>query len=501
MWFWPRKTQQTSPQRPPKRRTAGRESRAGASVLTREVAAVATDLNEPLIGWLGVRPNRDPLLEYQQPDSAYGWPYGLFEEALDKDAHLAALTAQRKAAVLGWERSIVPADESPQAQRVARFVEAALDNIGLNPQRGGDGGFEHDLAELLDAIPYGLAVSEILWERTPVQGSKEKGEGGRAAGPAADRGRDARATANSGSSPLNLEPSPLNPVLPQALLARHPRRFIFDADNRLRLLTAAEPVVGEALPARKFLVFAPYGRHENPYGHPQLRSVWWLAYFKRQVLRFWVMFCEKYGTPTAVLKHPLAATDSEKRGYRRIIGSIQQETGLVVPEGVELSLLEAERHGGGGSYRELIEFCNREMSKALLGQTLTTETEGRGSYALGRVHQAVRADIVRQDAQALMALVNTQLVRWIVDLNFPAALRLYPRWQLTPPRDADLRLQLEIDRFFSEQGLALDEGELYARYGRDAPASGSGEQMLHPGNAKGEVGDVGAGLSPAQGGS
>jgi len=479
MWFWPRKKQQTNPQRARKRRTAQRESRAGASALTREVAAVATDLNEPLIGWLGVRPNRDPLLEYQQPDSAYGWPYGLFEEALDKDAHLAALTAQRKAAVLGWERSIIAADESAQAQQVARFVAAALDNIGLNPQRGGDGGLEHDLAELLDAIPYGLAVSEVLWERTPAQGSREKGEVGAKPCFAQDMGSEGEG--RSMASPLQ------HVLLPKALLARHPRRFIFDADNRLRLLTAAEPVVGEALPARKFLVFAPYGRHENPYGHPQLRSVWWLAYFKRQVLRFWVMFCEKYGTPTAVLKHPLAATDTEKRGYRRIIGSIQQETGLVVPEGVELSLLEAERHGGGSSYRELIEFCNREMSKALLGQTLTTETEGRGSYALGRVHQAVRADIVRQDAQALMALVNTQLVRWIVDLNFPAALRLYPRWQLTPPRDADLRLQLEIDRFFSERGLALDEGELYARYGREAPAADGDGAVPRAGNGTGEA--------------
>jgi phage gp29-like protein len=237
-------------------------------------------------------------------------------------------------------------------------------------------------------------------------------------------------------------------------------------------------VRGEALPERKFLVFAPYGRHENPYGLPQLRSVWWLAWFKRQVLRFWVMYLEKYGSPTAVLRHPLSATTAEKRAYRRIIGSLQQETGLVVPEGVELQLLEATRGGGAGSYRELVELANREMSKALLGQTLTAESDGRGSYALGRVHEAVRADIVRQDAQALMALINTQLVRWIVDLNFPAGERSYPRWQLTPPASDDLKLQLEIDRFFAEQGLGLDKPELYGRYGRQpGPSAVAGEHQ------------------------
>jgi len=437
MWFWPKKQTKRRAAQPDK---PGQPASAKPA-LAREVAGIATDLYEPLAGWLGVRPNRDPLLTNQQPDSAYQWPYGLFEEALDKDAHLAALIAQRKAAVLSWERRVVPADDSPAARHCAELVRRALTHIA--GRRPGSGGFERALAELLDAVPYGLAVSEILWERAKVQGPRENG--------------------SEDTTQL---------LLPKALLARHPRRFVFTADSALRLLTAAESVKGEVLPERKFIVFAPYGRYENPYGLPQLRSVWWLAYFKRQALRFWLMFAEKYGSPTAVLKHPLAASAKEKQGYRRIIGSIQQETGLVVPEGVELTLLEAQRSGSAQTYRELAEFLNREMSKALLGQTLTTEAGERGAYALGRVHQAVRADIVRQDAQALMSAVNGQLVKWIVDLNVAPAARRYPTWQLAPPVDEDLKLQLEIDRFFNEQGLSLDPAALYARYGREpAPAA------------------------------
>ena len=37
---------------------------------------------------------------------------------------------------------------------------------------------------------------------------------------------------------------------------------------------------------------------------------------------------------------------------------------------------------------------------------------------------------------------------------------------ITPPRRDDLSLQLEIDRFFAERGLGVDETEMYARYGR-----------------------------------
>jgi hypothetical protein len=73
MWFWP-KHEQKKDKRGMRRRASKREPAAGSGALTREVAGVATDLHEPLAGWLGVRPNRDPLLEYQQPDSAYGFP-------------------------------------------------------------------------------------------------------------------------------------------------------------------------------------------------------------------------------------------------------------------------------------------------------------------------------------------------------------------------------------------------------------------------------------------
>ena len=86
------------------------------------------------------------------------------------------------------------------------------------------------------------------------------------------------------------------------------------------------------------------------------------------------------------------------------------------------------------------------------------------------MHLKVRQDIVRQDAQALMQLINGQLVRWIVDLNLAPELRLYPRWQLKPPAEPDIAQEIEVDKLFASLGLPLDEAEMYARYGRVRPA-------------------------------
>ncbi|MCC7477052.1 DUF935 family protein [bacterium] len=446
-----------------------------------EAASISSDLHEHLLsfGRAGaVLPNRDPLLAQQQPDSAYAWPYGLFEEALDKDAHLAALLAQRKAAVLGWERSVQPADDTPRARAVADFVEAALEGIGSAGSAPGvkGGGFERDLAELLDAIAYGFAVSEVIWERRELPPAAQV-TGNRGQGTA--KREDECGGNYTGALPVTCNLSPVTCVVPAELRSRHPRRFVFalrEGGFEARLLTSSAPVEGEALPPRKLLLFSPYGRFENPYGQPLLRPVWWLAWFKRHALKYWVMYCEKFGAPTAVLQYPLGATEREKRGYKRVIAGLQQETGLVLPEGVQLSLLEAQRSGTVQTYSELLHFCNEEMSKALLGQTLTVEAGERGARSLGEVHLAVRGDIVRCDAQALMALVNGQLIPWIVELNFGPGEAL-PRWQLSPPRSSDLALQLEIDRFFAERGLYQDETEMYARYGRKpgSSAHGSGD--------------------------
>lgn len=360
--------------------------------LKSEVAGIASDMHEPLAAYMQGLPNRDPLLSAKQPGSGYAYPYGLFEEALDKDAHLCAVLNQRKAAVLAWPRRVIPADESPAAAQAAALCEAALWGLGAGDAQGG---IERDLWELLDAIAYGFSVSEVVWET--------------------------RALPGGGSA-----------LLPARLLSRHPRRFCFDAEGQPRLLTSAAPLEGEALPPCKFIVFSPYGRFENPYGLPLLRCLWWLCWFKRQALKFWVMHAEKYGSPTALLKYPQSATEKEKRAFVRLVASIQQETGLVVPHGVDVSLLEADRAGSAEAYRELCNFCNSEMSKAVLGQTLTVEAGERGARSLGEVHLSVREDITRLDAAALAALLNATLLRWAVELNLGPQAPL-PRVEITAP--------------------------------------------------------------------
>jgi hypothetical protein len=330
--------------------------------LTGEIAAMASDLYQPLAGFMGTQPNRDPLLASQQPGEGYLYPFGLFEEALDKDAHLNALIAQRKAAVLSWTASVVAADDSPAALAGKDLVDRAIASIS-GQTRSATGGFERDLAELMDAIPW------LCCQRG-----------------------DLAAVDCSPGRPFDSDAS-LGWVAAGSAQVAPSAAVLFDTAGNLRLLTQSEPVEGIALPERKFLVFAPYGRHECPYGLPALRSVWWLAWFKRQVLKFWVMYAERYGTPVTVLKHPLAATDKEKQAYRRIIGSLQQETGLLCRRAVRA--FESRSGGAAADLRRLLSSAPRDKGDRRPDADHRARRSWRAQPGLVQ-HPMVREDIVRQ---------------------------------------------------------------------------------------------------------
>ena len=344
--------------------------------------------------------------------------YELFNEMEDKDGHLFSVLQTRKNGVLCRPRAIVPATEDERGREVARFAEAAVAAIP---------NFEGALAQLLDALGKGFAVSEILWTR----------RGGA--------------------------------LVPASIRSRFQGRFRFDEAGRLRLIE--HPCdEGRLLPERKFLVLSFNARNDNSYGQGLCEKAYWYYWFKKNNLKFWVAFNERFGSPTVVAKYRPGTTEEEKDRLLEVIDSIRHDAGVAIPDSVVIELLEARRNGSASTYHELADWCNDEISKIVLGQTLTT-SEGRrsGSLALGQVHEAVRNEYVESDAQALMAVINGQLMRWIVDFNFgpdaPA-----PRWVIDTSQDEDLNKQVDVDRQLVGMGVPLSAEYFYQRYGRRAPA-------------------------------
>jgi len=62
-------------------------------------------------------------------------------------------------------------------------------------------------------------------------------------------------------------------------------------------------IEGEPVPDRKFICFT-YGSTDNPYGKGLGQKLWGPVWFKKHGIKFWVLFCEKFGSPTARGKYP-----------------------------------------------------------------------------------------------------------------------------------------------------------------------------------------------------
>ncbi|MDR2048006.1 MAG: DUF935 domain-containing protein, partial [Treponema sp.] len=63
-------------------------------------------------------------------------------------------------------------------------------------------------------------------------------------------------------------------------------------------------------------------------------------------------------------------------------------------------------------HREYIEASNKEISKAVLGQTLTTDIGSAGSYAAAQAHNLVRQDLAASDRRRISTCFNRLASVW-----------------------------------------------------------------------------------------
>lgn len=383
-----------------------------------ELATVRKDI-DLFAGWLTALPNPDKILR-EQPARGIR----IYQDML-RDSHIRSVVGTRRLAVLGKEWRIEAAEDSPADQNVRDLVEEAIQGIR---------GFERARRDLLDGIFKGFAVGEIMWSVV--------------------NGR----------------------VVPTEIRRRGQHRFVFDADGRLRLLTIQNMIDGEELPERKFLILQYDADPENPYGFGIGQSVYWPWWFKKHAIKFWVVFMDRFAQPLPVGKYPPGTDEKTQEALLDLLKAIQTDQAVKIPNTLDVSLLEAARTSTVGVYEPFIKLLNAEISKAVLGQTLTTQEGTTGSQALGRVQEDVRQDIVEADADLEDEVFRDQLIRWIVDFNFgpdvPAP------WFITETEaEKDLIALSNRDKVLHSMGMRIPERYIYDTYAMPEP---QGDEPILP---------------------
>ena len=412
------------------------EKKAAGKPITDEIATTSKDI-DMFAGWLNRLENPDPTLRTE----ARGKGLKLYDE-VDRDPHAGSVLQTRYLAVAGKEWEIIPGGDDELSGKIAGFVSDALEACN----------FTQGCQELLQGILYGFFVAEIMW--TDRQGS----------------------------------------WVPGKIMGKHPRRFSFTMERELRLLTPQNMVEGEPVPDRKFIVFT-WGSSDNPYGRGLGQKMWWPVWFKKNGIKFWLIFLDKFGMPTAVGEYPPGTPKEQQQKLLDAIEAIQTETGVKIPNTMAINLLEAARTGKV-SYETMCEYMDKQNSKAVLGQTSTTEGTP-GKLGNEESQEEVRQDILKADADLLCECLNDTLMKWIVDYNFSNVAQ-YPKIWIRTKEEGDLKPLAERDKIIAvDMGMGKRIPESYISETYGIPLAKDGEPVIGvPINAAQKPGEFSEDVGP-----
>ncbi len=313
-------------------------------------------------------------LELRSPDAILqheGFDY--YDKMLSTDAHVYSIITTRKMGAGSFPYTLTPKNNSLEAEEQMRFIQFLLNEIPI----------ENHFFDILDAIPKGFSIHEIVSRRTDLNDEFK------------------------------------NKVVIGRLVFHPQQHFIFKvkAKTGYELWFKLQSFSDEKkLPMEKFL-HANFDSH-SPYGKPLLEKLYWYYWFKKETgFKFWAIFLEKFGGPTAIMKYPSGDTSSAlQTAANDALEDLQNSSGISIPDSFSLDFAKVSQ--GDISYQNMIDACNAEMSKAALGATQTVEEGRRGSYALSRTHTDVRAEYKINDVRILRKTIQPQIIDRFTRLNF-----------------------------------------------------------------------------------
>lgn len=190
--------------------------------------------------------------------------------------------------------------------------------------------------------------------------------------------------------------------------------------------------------------------------------------YKRNTMSDWAQFCEIFGMP--LLEGIYDGADEEAR--MKLLNDLYNRganTALVHPEGTNLTIHDSQTKSGSNDlYKGLAEFCNSEISKLFLGNTLTTEVGDHGTQALGTVHQSIEERIEEMDRQTILNLLNFEMTDIFASMGVNTT---GGEFVFKVPQQTDLAARISIDERIKRLGIPVSDDYFYETYGIEKPAN------------------------------
>lgn len=398
------------------------------SVLTEEVGgATLGGVRSPVSGYPadGLNPQRLAAI-LRAADMGDPVRYMELAETIEeRDLHYLGVIGTRRRSVSQIPITVVAGSDSAEDDARADQVRRWIDREEL----------QADLFDILDCIGKGYSGTEIVWDTSMGQWE------------------------------------------PQRLEWRDPRWFRFADHDLTTPQRLADDGTRMPLEPFKWIWAQIKAKSGLPLRGGLARAAAWAWMFKAFTQRDWAIFTQTYAQPLRLGKWKEGASEEDKATLFRAVANIAGDMAAIIPESMTIEFVEAGNVGAAHAlYKERADWLDQQVSKAVLGQTATTDavTGGLGS---GKEHRQVQEDIERADAKALAAILNAQLIVPWMQLQY-GPLPSYPRIKIERPEDEDLASFASAIAPLIDRGLPVSQKAVLSKF--NLPEPKPDEALLTP---------------------
>ncbi len=322
----------------------------------------------------------------------------LAKEMEEQEPHYAGVLAVRKRAITSLPMRIDKINEFPQ--EMGDLLKQVIN----------DPCFGHMLEDALDALGKGYSVIEIIWQR-------KKGF-----------------------------------WIPKEYVWKDQKLFQIDMNSRNKVYFIGKEKK-QLIPQYKAIVHLHKLKSEVTANGGLARLVSFNYMCKNFTLQSWMRFLELFGQPLRLGKYAKGAKEQDIAVLKKAVSYIGSDAAAVIPENMQIEFVQSLRSGNAEIFEDLARWLDEQISKAVLGQTMTSDSGS--SFSQAKVHNEVRQDICRADTMHLARTLNKDLIKAIVDINFGEQ-TIYPQFCFALPTKIDAQSVLESVKTLIPLGLNVD---------------------------------------------
>lgn len=137
---------------------------------------------------------------------------------------------------------------------------------------------------------------------------------------------------------------------------------------------------------------------------------------KKNALAFWDTFAEIFGMPLRIARTS-SRDDKERAKMEKMLDEMGAAGWGLFQDGTDIEVVESSKGDAFNVYDRRIDRANSELSKLIIGQTMTIEDGS--SLSQSQTHLKVFENLVDADCDTLRDVVNNQLIPRMVRHGFP----------------------------------------------------------------------------------